>query len=395
MKKFKFFLIPIVFIFLFINIFNIAINKKYKELVESKDLTSLKHSYNEIIRDRGGVLKDQMHKENDLMILGSSELASPVDQLPTNIFPFSGAEYDVSIYGRAYTQSLQHATIISNIQDISADDKIAIIISSQWFNDEPGIKSEDFLVNFSEKQFYDFFNNEKIKKENKIYYAKRISDLLRSSGEYNEERIYANLYYRDNLISKIGLTFLSPYYKFKNYMLDIKDKVQSIKLLKNLSNKSQKNIKEINWENEYKKAEDEGKSKVTNNDIYVDDDYYDNNLRNVYDSLKKRLENINLLKSKELDDYKFLLEICKDNNIKPLIILMPVNGFYYDYLGFSKEKRTEFYDTLEIIAKEYDFETLNLQNKEYEKYYMYDVMHLGWKGWLNINEEMYKYFNER
>ena len=336
-----------------------------------------------------------MHKENDLMILGSSELASPVDQLPTNIFPFSGAEYDVSIYGRAYTQSLQHATIISNIQDISADDKIAIIISSQWFNDEPGIKSEDFLVNFSEKQFYDFFNNEKIKKENKIYYAKRISDLLRSSGEYNEERIYANLYYRDNLISKIGLTFLSPYYKFKNYMLDIKDKVQSIKLLKNLSNKSQKNIKEINWENEYKKAEDEGKSKVTNNDIYVDDDYYDNNLRNVYDSLKNRLENINLLKSKELDDYKFLLEICKDNNIKPLIILMPVNGFYYDYLGFSKEKRTEFYDTLEIIAKEYDFETLNLQNKEYEKYYMYDVMHLGWKGWLNINEEMYKYFNER
>ncbi|MDY4252044.1 MULTISPECIES: D-alanyl-lipoteichoic acid biosynthesis protein DltD [unclassified Clostridium] len=395
MKKFKFFLIPIVFIFLFINIFNIAINKKYKELVESKDLTSLKHSYNEIIRDRGGVLKDQMHKENDLMILGSSELASPVDQLPTNIFPFSGAEYDVSIYGRAYTQSLQHATIISNIQDISADDKIAIIISSQWFNDEPGIKSEDFLVNFSEKQFYDFFNNEKIKKENKIYYAKRISDLLRSSGEYNEERVYANLYYRDNLISKIGLTFLSPYYKFKNYMLDIKDKVQSIKLLKNLSNKSQKNIKEINWENEYKKAEDEGKSKVTNNDIYVDDDYYDNNLRNVYDSLKNRLENINLLKSKELDDYKFLLEICKDNNIKPLIILMPVNGFYYDYLGFSKEKRTEFYDTLEIIAKEYDFETLNLQNKEYEKYYMYDVMHLGWKGWLNINEEMYKYFNER
>lgn len=395
MKKFKFFLIPIVFIFLFINIFNIAINKKYKELVESKDLTSLKHSYNEIIRDRGGVLKDQMHKENDLMILGSSELASPVDQLPTNIFPFSGAEYDVSIYGRAYTQSLQHATIISNIQDISADDKIAIIISSQWFNDEPGIKYEDFLVNFSEKQFYDFFNNEKIKKENKIYYAKRISDLLRSSGEYNEERVYANLYYRDNLISKIGLTFLSPYYKFKNYMLDIKDKVQSIKLLKNLSNKSQKNIKEINWENEYKKAEDEGKSKVTNNDIYVDDDYYDNNLRNVYDSLKNRLENINLLKSKELDDYKFLLEICKDNNIKPLIILMPVNGFYYDYLGFSKEKRTEFYDTLEIIAKEYDFETLNLQNKEYEKYYMYDVMHLGWKGWLNINEEMYKYFNER
>ena len=74
---------------------------------------------------------------------------------------------------------------------------------------------------------------------------------------------------------------------------------------------------------------------------------------------------------------------------------MPVNGLYYDHLGLDEEKRTEFYDTVEKLADDKGFEVLNLQNKEYEKYYLSDVMHLGWKGWLNINEEMYKYFNER
>ncbi len=73
---------------------------------------------------------------------------------------------------------------------------------------------------------------------------------------------------------------------------------------------------------------------------------------------------------------------------------MNVNGWYYDYTGIGVEERREFYSKLEKIAKDNGFDVLNLNNKEYEKYYLSDVMHLGWKGWLNVTEEMYKYFNE-
>jgi D-alanine transfer protein len=394
-KRLKYFLIPIGITVLFVFYFNYEINNKYNEIINKKDITSIKHTYNQIIRDRGGVLKDKMKADGDLMILGSSELSSPVDQNPINIFPFNGAEYDVSIYGRAYTQSLQHATILSNIDNLNEKDKIAIVISSQWFASKSGIDGSNFSVNFSEQQFYDFFNNENIDKENKKYYAKRISELLKQSGEYVEERIYANLYYSDNFASKLVLTLLKPYYSFKEYVLEIKDKVQTVKLLEETKNKDEKILKDIDWNSEYQKAEEQGKSKVTNNDIFVDDNYYDTYLRDKYDSLKDSWKDIDLLESKEVDDYKFLLKVCKENNIKPLIILMPVNGLYYDHLGLTLEKRTEFYNSMEEIAENYDFDVLNLQNKEYEKYYLSDVMHLGWKGWLNIDEEMYKYFNER
>lgn len=395
MKRYRYFIIVIICMIIFSNMFNMLINKKYNELVGKKDLATVKHTYNHIIRDRGGMLKDEMHDEGDLMLLGSSELSSPVSQNPINVFPFKGAEYDVSIYGRAYTQSLQHAAILNSTSNLSSDDKIAIVVSAQWFEIPKGIDGSDFSVNFSELQFYKMFNNNEVSKESKLYYSERISELLKKSGEFGEERIYANLYSSQNPISKITLGLLKPYYSLKSYMLETKDKVQTIKIISKLEDKENSQIKEINWEEEYKKAENEGASKVTNNPIFVEDDYYDTYLRDKYDDLKNRSENVDLLNSQEIKDYELFLNISKELEVKPLIILMPVNGLYYDHLGLTKEKRDVFYNTVEKMAVERGFEVLNLQNKEYEKYYLSDVMHLGWKGWLNIDEEMYRYFNER
>ena len=47
------------------------------------------------------------------------------------------------------------------------------------------------------------------------------------------------------------------------------------------------------------------------------------------------------------------------------------------------------------MAKEKGFEVLNLKDEEYTPYFMYDVMHLGWKGWIKVEEELYKHYNEK
>lgn len=397
MKKFKFLIISLVVTTISLILFNIYIDKKYKELIVEKDITSIKHTYNHIIRDRGGLLKDEMRREGDLILLGSSELSSTVDQNPINVFPFKGADYDVSIFGRAHTQTLQHSAILSSTQNLSEDDKIAIIVSAQWFDfDRIKGNASEFSVNFSELQFYDFLNNDKLSNESKKYYAERVADLLEQSGEYVEEGVYAKLYAKDDEISNIILNVLKPYYKFKEYMLETKDKVQTIRSMKDLENKSNSdNLRDIDWHEEYIKAEEQGKSKVTNNDLYVDDDYYNTYIKDNYDSVKDKWKDKDLLNSPELNDYKLFLQVSKELGVKPLIILMPVNGLYYDHMGWTIDKRIEFYNTIEKMAKDNGFDVLNLQNKEYEKYYLSDVMHLGWKGWLNIDEEMYKYFNER
>jgi len=124
------------------------------------------------------------------------------------------------------------------------------------------------------------------------------------------------------------------------------------------------------------------------------DEYYNKYLKDKESSLKNAYKDIDILDSAEFEDFKFLLSVCKDLGIKPYIILMNVNGWYYDYTGILEEERTQFYNKLESIAKDNNFDVLNLQKHEYEKYYLTDVMHLGWKGWLNVSEEMSNHFKD-
>ena len=121
------------------------------------------------------------------------------------------------------------------------------------------------------------------------------------------------------------------------------------------------------------------------------DDYY-NRVKGTVGKQQNLLKSINLINSKEFSDYELFLDTCVDLRIKPYIILMPTNGKWYDYTGLTKEKRQAFFDKAQKIAEEKGFEVLNLKNEEYTPYFMYDGSHLGWKGWLKVDEEFYKHF---
>ena len=42
------------------------------------------------------------------------------------------------------------------------------------------------------------------------------------------------------------------------------------------------------------------------------------------------------------------------------------------------------------IAKKNNIEVMDYSSKEYEDYYMYDAMHLGWRGWIDFERDLYK-----
>lgn len=393
MTKIRLVLIPIFLTAILIIIFNKCLHSAYEKELTKKDITSIKHQYNHITRDRGGVLKEEMFKEEDLILLGSSELASVVQQNPINKFPFKGAEYDVSILGRGHTQNLQHATILGSTSNIQSDEKVVIIQSLQWYENSGGIMAIDFVVNFSEYQFYKLLNNNKISDENKLYYAKRVAELLGETNQYTEEAIYAKIYAKDNFLSKLIIAIVKPYFSLKEYLLETRDMVQSYKVLKALPDKTDKAaLKEINWEEEYALATKQGEEKSDKNELFIDNNYYDTYVKDKYDSYKDKNKDVDLSSSAEFNDYKFFLSICKEVGVKPLIILAPVNAQYYDHIGMNVDKRTEFYNKAEQLGIDQNFDVLNLQNKEHEKYYLFDIMHLGWKGWLNVDEEIYKYY---
>ena len=37
---------------------------------------------------------------------------------------------------------------------------------------------------------------------------------------------------------------------------------------------------------------------------------------------------------------------------------------------------------------------LNYGNREYDDYFLFDVMHVGVKGWMEVEKELYKFANQ-
>lgn len=387
-------LLPIIVGIIAVVFLNNFLDKKLQVLLENKDLNEINVAYGSMYKDRGVAYNDYLMKNNYIALQGSSEFVIPISQSPTKIFPAKGMEKVVT-NGRAYFQTLNHAAILGSENTENKDRKITLLLSLQWFSDKNGVDAKNFQANFAPVEFYKFLSNSQITVENKKTYASRVDNLLSGNSQFAAEKIYAKIYTHDELQYKILNILFKPYFICREYMINLKDKGLLYRRLKLLPQKKEVPLKEINWQEEYKKAEEDAKNSVTNTDFMVADTYYNQYLKDKVNSYKNSKKDIDLMNSEEFADYELYLNTCVDLGIKPYIILIPTNGRWYDYTGMDKEKRDAFFDKAEQMAKEKGFEVLNLKDEEYTDYFMYDVMHLGWKGWLKVEEDIYKHYADK
>lgn len=371
-----------------------AFDKFLDEQIELNYNDALGKTYGVDKMNKGVKLLSHNAKKDDLIILGSSELANAdyIAQNPANIFPNNHLASSPSLVGRAYVQDLLNGIKIGALGDGFKDKKIILIVSLQWFL-EKEINKDGFKAHFSELQFYKTMNNEKISENEKKYICTRVLDLASGESSLAAPLFYSYLYSRENVFAKVGLEILKPYYFLKEKFLDLKDKYLSYKAVKKFKDNIPNNIKEIDWEKEEKLATDTGKSECTNNDLYVYDDYYNTYLKPNIDSLKDSFKDIDLVNSNEMKDYELFLKMCNQTGVKPYIVFMSTNGYYYDFTGLTKEKRDKFYDKLVQLANMYNVDYLDLRDHEYEPYFFKDVMHLGWKGWLYVDRKIAEYYS--
>ena len=401
----------IIIVSMFYYVFSLYLDSEIDKLYEKNKQYS-NHSNGLPEKDKGNILIEKGSSEANLLIMGSSELESQVPENPKFLFPNNLYGSDASFVGHASVQNALHAINLgANYKKIKHND-IMIVESLQWFMGYD-IDSKGFLANFSELQFYEFLHNNKISSKNKNYLCKRYIqienesaslietpvddflpyDIIDNNITYNQTYVLAKLYSSDKLIDKVLYQITRPYYWLRYQILRIKDKYHSYKWLKQLNSSNQAPVN-LNWDEMYLNAEKEGEEASTNNNLFVRDDYYTEYLEADYDDLKNYQKDVVLLDSKEWNDFKFLLDVCEDLNIRPYIVIMSTNGLYYDYIGITKQERDDYYNQMEKIAIENGFDVLNLKNYEYTPYFYCDVMHLGWKGWPYVIQNTIEYFKK-
>ena len=338
------------------------------------------------------VMAQNMDKDT-LLVCGSSELEHGKDTDYQLINVFSGQEQKLMVLGAGYYQSLYHATAVAAMEGDMENRKVVLILSPQWFR-KSGVKEKAYASRFSEENYVLMLQNPDIDEETRQYISDRTQKLLNidpqtkeRAARYDREYLTDTASAGDKIRNKLYLSFLEE----KNHTMITRDL-----LLDDLASVFRKDKAEKETEGEpdfqmLREAAGEEASKLSSNEFYVTDDYYEKHIVSRLEDVKDEGIKTGYSVSPEYDDLRCFLQVCKQCGIEPLLVMLPVNGYWYDYIGFPQESREDYYGKVRDIAEEFGAETADFSGMEYEKYFMEDTVHIGWKGWVDVSEAIYKF----
>ena len=341
----------------------------------------------------GDEIKANLNKHS-ILVLGSSEFrhGRKMSSHPVNLFRDNSL--NMMMVGAGYYQSLFHATELAAVADGVKNKKVVLILSPQWFKKQ-GILAPAYASRFSEVNFITALQNKKISRETKEYLMKRSLKLLKGDPPTLER------------VKKYGRIFLTKdasfadrqYVRFYRKFLAEKSRVSIYSIAKARGvteydpDKTYK-AQEPDWARYRAQAEIEGKKAVKGNPFYVDDKVYRTQIVPELDKKKNKAAKSSYAKSPEYADLRCFLEVCRETGIEPMLVIQPVNGYWYDYTGFRKKERELYYHKIRELAGEYGAQVADFSKEEYTHYYFLDKVHLGWKGWLDVDESIYRFATE-
>lgn len=402
MKRIKYFLIP----FIITAILGFGLNKylyyKNISMLYSKDMYTYLHNYESFAKDKGIFSNDYLMKRGYILMLGSSELGHSTWQHPETYFNRGKTKHGVITVGRAYNQSLTHAEVVGSTSNDIKERNVVLLVSMQWFMAKDGVTNQHFLDRFSPLQFYALMKNPKISDKTKKEYAQRIVEVLEDEkGAFDSEYLYAKMYLNNSKGGDIMRGIFSPYYILRESMLKLQDKGITYTLLKQAPYKMEYDKRPIDWKVERELALKDAKKRVGRyketlggKRLYIDKGYYRKYIHKREGFLKGYYKDVDLLDSKECTDFRIFLDVCKDLDINPTIVIIPGMPQYYDYVKVPRTERYEYYNKIRTMVEAYGFRIVDVSRFEDTRYYLRDVMHLGTLGWADLSNRIYNIYEK-
>jgi len=332
--------------------------------------------------------------EHTVVVFGSSEFQHGQRTIYHPKAMFKDFNFNPMLIGAGYYQSLEHAITLASIGETIPSKKVVLLLSPTWFKKQ-GVVDTAFASRFSESSYIEMLRNQKLSPERKEYMMKRSNALL---GVDKSTLKRVELYER--VLMKKDSTLMDEWnYKVYTDFLDEKSRqgvILQAKMANIKSNQNKENTdRDIDWKAYWLKAERQGEQH-NDNPFYMAPKGF-MKVKYKYDGLPperaKQVKNC-YSDSPEYEDFKCFLDICKELNIEPLIVALPVNGYWYEHAGFPAETREQYYENIRMITKEYGVQLADLSHEEFTKYFFEDGVHLGGKGWVAVNEILYNFYNE-
>ncbi|WP_125768803.1 D-alanyl-lipoteichoic acid biosynthesis protein DltD [Lapidilactobacillus wuchangensis] len=343
---------------------------------------------------RGEQIKDIALKENYVPFIGSSELSRMDPLHPSVLAEKYQRDYQTLLLGGPGSQSLNHFFTLQEMKPAIRNKKVVFIISPQWFT-KGGQRPDAFGYYYSPLQAIDWVLNAKDSVATR-YAARRL--LAMPSGQASPmitsaiEKIAAG-----QKISGLDRIWLSG----RQRILRNEDAFfSSIRLDNNLQKivKAGKQLPATDNDRELMQlATKLGQENTTNNQFGIKNSFYNQRLRGkAVKNLANSQSHIDYRRSPEYGDFQLVLQQFAAENVDVQFVLPPINQKWTNYTGLSMPMWRE---TTAKIKKQLTSQGFNhiidLSADGNQDYYMEDTIHLGWRGWLRMDESVKPFLTEK
>ncbi|MED2942166.1 D-alanyl-lipoteichoic acid biosynthesis protein DltD [Bacillus swezeyi] len=334
---------------------------------------------------QGKMLEDPKY----LPIYGSSELSRLDKFHPSNYFKVNKQGFTPYLVGKGGSQSLIHTINFAAHANQLKGKKMVFIISPQWFQ-KKGSDESHFAPNFSALQAYDLLFNQDIDSGLKKKIIKR---MLKYDAVKNDA-LLASLFRAELNQDRLTLSLLTPAAKGYKSILEKKDIYYSMVEGKGPKRTISESVKNKSWDELIHMAEKLGEKESRNNKFKMTNGVF-KKMKPKLAKLKGHNKKMNYAKSVEFGDFQMMLDVLKESGADPLFISVPVHGKFYDYTGFPKKGRTDYYAKIKKQIEAEGFQVADFTDHEYDPYFLKDSLHLGWKGWVYVDKEIKTYYHKK
>lgn len=338
---------------------------------------------------KGEELKDEaLHSsKNYVPFIGSSELSRMDPFHPSILATKYHRDYQPLLLGAPGTQSLTHFFSVDGMSAGLRNKKAVVILSPQWFVPK-GVSPRMFSFYYSPLQTTNFLATAKDNSMDR-YAARR---LLQMPSSTSDTMIHQALL---QVAAGLPLTKAQKFYveDIKGNILRTQDDVFGRLFLKDREPSIQKGLKHLPSQYNYDELDDLagqlGAGETTTNSFEVKNSFYTKRIEPLQSKLKGSQKNFDYEHGPEYSDFQLLLSKFNQLHMDVLFVIPPVNQRWADYTGLPQQTLRNFDRKITYQLRSQGFNHIeDMTNDGKRDYFMQDTIHLGWRGWLYMDQSV-------
>ena len=316
--------------------------------------------------------------------LGSSEWIRFDSMHPGVLAEKYNRSYRPYFMGQAGAASLSQYFGMQQITSELENKQAVFVISPQWFTKEDQ-DSVTFQTYFNNDQLTAFLENQsgdaasqyaanRLLKLNPRVPMKGIVEKLAKNeqlSDFDQTMVNLSAEFNERQAALFGQFSIRGRLKYKDHIE---------KYLNSLPD-------QFSYEELENIARKDAEANTTNNDLGMENHFYNTQLKKDLKKWEGYQKNYNFLQSREYNDLQLVLDQFAKSKVNVLFVFQPVNKKWMDYTGLGEEMYQHSVENIRYQLESPGFTNIaDFSKNGDEPYFVKDTIHIGWLGWLAFDK---------